>query len=163
MKLDKELLMLFARLTKESERSKVYAMRAKKDGQPQLSLLFRALSASQAMQAQRFLVQIRGGVGTTPENEKTAFEEEIPAFIREYNAMLTEAEKDEAKALETGFRHSTAVQQRNLDLHSQLDKQSRDTEYYVCDFCGYVATDEPPDNCPVCTAPKNRFKKIEAV
>jgi len=163
MKFEKELLMLFARLKRESERSKVYAMRAKKDGQPQLSLLFRALSASQAMQAQRFLVQIRGGVGTTTENEKTAFEKEIPAFIREYNAMLTEAKKDEARALETGFRHSTAVQQRNLDLHSRLDRQNRDTEYYVCDFCGYVATEEPPDNCPVCTAPRNRFKKIEAV
>lgn len=162
MKHEKQLLMLFARLSKESERSKVYAMRAKKDEQPELSLLFRALSASLAMQAKRFLVQVRGSVDTTTENKNKAFAEEIPAIIEEYKALLTEAEQDEAKGLATGFRHSEAVQQRNLDLYDRLLTQDRETEYYVCDFCGYLAIDEPPDNCPVCSAPKNRFRKVEA-
>jgi len=47
-----------------------------------------------------------------------------------------------------------------LEIYNSLDEQRQDTEYYVCDFCGYVAEGEPPDNCPVCTAPKNRFKKV---
>jgi rubrerythrin len=158
-----KLLVLFAQLTKESARCKIYAMRAKRDGHPELSLLFTALSASQAMQAQRFLVQIRGSVGSTPENETTAFAEEIPAIMGEYKTMLAEAGKRGMKALETGFQHSMEVQQRNLDLHSRPNGRPEDTGYYVCDFCGYIATDEPPDNCPVCTAPKSRFDKIEAV
>lgn len=163
MIMEEQLLVLYARLKKEAERSRIYAMRARKDGRPELSLLFQAVSASQEMQAQRFLVQLRGSVNATDDNEKLAFDEELPGFIREYAAMLAEARKIGSKALETGFMHSTAVQERNLDLHRQLDRSPGETEYHVCDFCGYIATGEPPENCPVCTAPRKRFMKIEAV
>ena len=33
---------------------------------------------------------------------------------------------------------------------------------YVCSVCGYVHEgDEPPEACPVCKAPKEKFKKQE--
>lgn len=162
MKMETQLLMLFARLKKEAERCRVYAMRAKKDNRPQLSALFQAISASQDMQAQRFLVQLRGGVDSTVNNERLAFAEELPGLIEEYTAMLAEAREVGSRALETGFLHSSAVQERNLELHRQLERLPRETEYHVCNFCGYIAAGEPPDNCPVCTAPKIRFVKIEA-
>ena len=31
-------------------------------------------------------------------------------------------------------------------------------EFYVCDVCGYIAVDHPPENCPVCNAVKEKFK-----
>lgn len=160
MTMEDQLLTLYARLKKEAERCTIYAMRAKKDGKNELSHLFRALAVSQNMQAQRFLVQIRGGVSSTDINEQTAFSEEIPAFIKHYEQMLIDAEQEGNKALETGFKHSKSVQQRNLDLHAHLSETERDAEYYVCDFCGYITEGEPPDNCPVCTAPKKRFLKV---
>jgi hypothetical protein len=31
---------------------------------------------------------------------------------------------------------------------------------WVCDICGYVHDEEePPDNCPVCGAPKSKFSE----
>ena len=163
MNMEKKLLNLFARLSRDAERSKVYAMRAKKDGRPELSHLFRTLAVSRAMQAQRFLMQVRGAVGTTDENEKSAYGEEVPAAIEVYHQLFAEAEADDKKGLATGFRHSASVEQRNLELHNTLDERPQDSQYHVCDFCGYIAVDEPPENCPVCTAPKIRFKKVAAV
>ena len=163
MRMEKKLLDLFARLSRDSERNKVYAMRAKKDGHPELSLLFMTLAASRAMQAQRFLMQARGAVAPTDENEQSAYGEEIPASIEKYRQLLAEAEEDGTKALATGFRHSTTVEQRNLELHDTFGERPQDTQYHVCDFCGYIAANGPPDNCPVCTAPKIRFKRVEAV
>ena len=112
------------------------------------------------MQAKRFLMQVRGAVGTTDENEKTAFTEDIPATIREYQLLMKEADLEDSRALSTGYRHSGEVEKHHLEIYNSLDEQRQDTKYYVCDFCGYVAEGEPPDNCPVCTAPKNRFKKV---
>jgi rubrerythrin len=34
-------------------------------------------------------------------------------------------------------------------------------EYYVCQVCGYTAPGEAPDKCPVCGAPKEKFKKVD--
>jgi rubrerythrin len=36
----------------------------------------------------------------------------------------------------------------------------RDTEYYVCQVCGYIAEDEAPDRCPVCAAVIEKFKAV---
>ena len=160
MHMEIKLLEIIARLTRSSERNKVYEMRAKKDNRPELAKLFHAIADSHAMQAKRFLMQVRGAVGTTDENEKTAFTEDIPATIREYQLLMKEADLEDSRALSTGYRHSGEVEKHHLEIYNSLDEQRQDTEYYVCDFCGYVAEGEPPDNCPVCTAPKNRFKKV---
>ena len=160
MHMENKLLEIIARLTKSSERCKVYAMRAKKDNQPALAHLFLAMGESHAMQAKRFLMQVRGTIGTTEENAKAAFTNEIPSAIREYELLLKEADLEGNKALATGYRHSGEVESRTLELYDLYNEQKQDREYYVCDFCGYIADGEAPDNCPVCTAPKNRFKKI---
>ena len=160
--MEEKLLDLFARLSRSSARSKLYAMRAKKDGRNDLSRLFLALADSQSMQAQRFLMQIRGTVDVTDNNEQLAFEKELPQAINEYMQFMSEAEKEGNKALETGFRHSAEVNRLLLELHNKLNEQATETDYYVCDFCGYVATNMPPEHCPICTAPKKRFKKVDA-
>ncbi len=36
----------------------------------------------------------------------------------------------------------------------------RETEYFVCQVCGYVADGRVPENCPVCGAPSSKFEKV---
>ncbi len=33
--------------------------------------------------------------------------------------------------------------------------------YHVCQVCGYVSDTKIPDNCPVCGAPKDKFKTVK--
>ncbi|HHO46954.1 MAG TPA: rubrerythrin family protein [Desulfobacteraceae bacterium] len=159
--LEGKLAELFSSLSRTAERSRLYAMRAVKDGQPRLAKLFLALAESKARQAQRFLVQMRGAVGPTAENVRTAFGTELNADIDRYRDLLGEAERAGSKALATGFSHSIEVDRRTMELHERLGRETEDAAYYVCDFCGYIAVDEPPEHCPVCTAGRNRFKALD--
>jgi rubrerythrin len=34
-------------------------------------------------------------------------------------------------------------------------------DLYVCDICGLVVEDEPPEKCPICMAKRFRFKRVE--
>jgi rubrerythrin len=36
-----------------------------------------------------------------------------------------------------------------------------DTDYFVCEVCGFMVENEAPGKCPVCGAKKEKFKKIE--
>ena len=36
----------------------------------------------------------------------------------------------------------------------------QETDYYVCQVCGYVAENEAPHRCPVCNAVQKKFKSI---
>lgn len=160
--MEEQLLTLYAQLKKEAERCNIYSMRAKMDGETGLSLLFQALAVSHDMQAQRFLVQLRGSIGKTDTNRQTAFDREIPGLIELYERMLAEVKELGNKALETGFMHSRAVQKKSLRLHALLEKQEEVAAYHVCNFCGYIASKDAPEYCPVCTAPKKRFIRVAA-
>ena len=127
-----------------------------------LHISFLALAESQSMQAQRFLMQIRGTVGKTNDNETTTFERDLPRALEEYKELAIEAEHQGFKALATGFRHSSEVDKILLELHTRQSDQQSESNYFICDFCGYVTAEEPPDNCPICTAPKKRFYPVDA-
>lgn len=158
--MEEKLLNLYARLSRAAARSRVFAMRAKKDGRTALAKLFLAMAESQTMQAQRFLMQIRGTVDSTEANKQVVISSELPKAINEYMELMNEAEKLDSKALTTGFSHSTNVDKILLTLFKNLNEEDPETQYYVCDFCGFVIKNAPPDNCPICTAPKRRFKKV---
>jgi rubrerythrin len=51
--------------------------------------------------------------------------------------------------------------------HAKLYKKAlahtmaeEETEYYVCQVCGYVSDGVLPDVCPICGAPKEKFRKV---
>ncbi|GAB4335779.1 MAG: rubrerythrin family protein [Desulfobulbaceae bacterium] len=158
--MEQTLLDLYARLKRAAERSRVFAMRADKDGRPELARLFLAAAESQSMQAGRFLMQARGSVAATDDNDRELFEQTLREAIAEYETLREEAEENGFQALATGFRHGAAVDEQLVRLREDLAAGAGMREYYVCDFCGYVAPDAPPDNCPVCTAPKKRFHRV---
>ncbi|MCP4681937.1 MAG: rubrerythrin family protein, partial [Desulfobacterales bacterium] len=65
--------------------------------------------------------------------------------------------------VEKAFSHARDVE----DMHAALYKKAmnamlsdRETEYYVCQVCGYVSEDKAPEKCPVCGAVQGKFKKV---
>ena len=35
-----------------------------------------------------------------------------------------------------------------------------EAEYYVCGVCGHISDGELPDECPICGAPGEKFRKV---
>lgn len=165
--LQEQLQQLFMRMTLGSARKKIYALRAQQEGDSDLAAFFLAISNSEAAQASRFLIQLRGHTGTNEENCAMAFEQEIPATIDSYEETSHLASDCRDKAIHGACSQSVRVQRMHLSLKKKLAKKSRQDEnstvsYHVCQFCGFIMADKAPENCPICTAPASRFQKITA-
>jgi len=162
MLMEAEILELYAGLCREAARCELHALRAVKDNRPELTPLFRSLGQSLTMQANRFLVQIRGMVYTTDAALQEVYQAIVPDSIEEYEALARTAERLGGRALTGGFEQSARIQRKNASLYRQVEKDKRVTDYHVCDFCGYVSRDTSPEHCPICTASQGRFIRVEA-
>ena len=159
--MEEQLLSLYAQLIKEATRMEMYAMRADKDQRPELAQMYRALTLSHQAQARRILLQVRGFIGHSDENLSQIIDEELPGFLKGYTRCHHQAMETSNKAVATGCDHSLRITQMNLQLakRAQEERQLPDT-FFICDFCGFIASAKLPETCPICTAASRRFKKV---
>jgi len=163
-KTQKNLAYAFAAESKASIRNDAFARKAVAEGFGGIARLFRAVSEAESVHARRYLLLMRGKVATTEENLQTAFQNEIKANVDEYPPLIKEAAEEGEEAALKAFSHARDVEDRHAELYKKAMNDmlaERETVYYVCQVCGYVAEDEAPQNCPVCGAVKGKFKKIE--
>jgi rubrerythrin len=106
---------------------------------------------------------MRGKIGSTEENLEAAFQSEIKANVEEYPKLIQAASAEGHKAALKAFSQARDVE----SFHAQLYKKAindmvaeRETDYYVCQVCGYVNEDKAPDKCPICGAVKEKFEQV---
>ena len=163
-KTEKNLAYAFTGESKAAIRNSAFAKRAEEEGYSQISLLFKAVSEAESVHANRYLLLMRGKIGSTEENLETAFQNEIKAKVDEYPALIKDAQAEEEDEVLKAFSQARDVESIHADLYKKAlnDMLSdRQTEYYVCQVCGYVCEDNPPEKCPICGAVKTKFKHIE--
>ncbi|MCK4782283.1 MAG: rubrerythrin family protein, partial [Desulfobacteraceae bacterium] len=130
------------------------------EGYPQIAHLFRAISEAESVHARRYLLLMRGKIGPTEENLETAFQNEIKANVEEYPKLIKDASNEGKEGVLKAFSQSRDVESVHAGLYKKAMNDmltDRETEYYVCQVCGYVSENEAPDNCPVCRAVKGKF------
>jgi len=162
-KTEKNLTYAFGAESKAAARNAVFAKKAEIEGYAQIARLFRAVSDAESVHSRRFLMLMRGKIGTTEENLAAAFENEIKANAEEYPKLIKEAAEEGHKAAVTAFSNARDVESRHADLYKKAINDmiaELETEYHVCQVCGYIAEDEAPDRCPVCGAIKEKFKSV---
>jgi rubrerythrin len=163
-KTEKNLAYAFAAESKAAARNAAFAQKAEHDGYPQIARLFRAISEAESVHARHYLMLMRGKIGSTEENLETAFNNEIKANAEEYPKLIAEASEEGMKAVEKAFSLSRDVESRHAELYKKAMAAmagDRETVYYVCQVCGYVSEDKPPDKCPICGAVTGKFKRME--
>jgi rubrerythrin len=161
---EKNLGVAFTAESKASVRNAAFAMKAEQENLPQIARLFRAISNAEEVHAKRYLLLMRGKIGSTEDNLKMAFENEIRANIEEYPRIIKVAEEENAsKAVMKAFTQSRDVESQHAELYKRAINDmlaDRETEYYVCSICGNISENKIPDNCPVCGAAKSRFMAV---
>jgi len=134
----------------ESQANRTYlafAAKAEAEGRPQIARLFRAAAAAETVHAHSHL-RVMKGVGDTRANLEAAIAGEG------HNAAVRT------------FRNAMAVEKVHHDLYSKALETLQKGEdlpasaIYVCDGCGHTVVGEPPDRCPVCGAPRAKFKEV---
>lgn len=139
-----------------------FAEKAEKEGYKQIATLFRAVAEAEKVHARNYLRHLKI-VRTTEENLLYSFEKE--KFVNEvaYSQMIKNAmeEEDQSKALL--FSRYRNVEEGHSNLYKKALQHlivEKEVEYYICGVCGYTSDGILPEECPICGAPKDVFKKI---
>ena len=160
---EKNLQEAFAGESQANRKYLAFAKQAEKDGFAQVAKLFRAAAAAETVHAHSHLKQL-DGIKSTKENLEAAVGGEAFEFKEMYPKMIKEAEEEGNKGALRSFNFANEVEKVHHDLYKKaLDNlgSNEETDYYVCDICGYTAEGEAPDQCPVCKAKKSMFKKVD--
>lgn len=162
-KTEKNLAYAFAAEAKASTRNATFARKADMESYSQIARLFRAVSDAESVHARRYLLLMRGKIGSTEENLETAFQNEIKANVEEYPKLIKDAADESNKSALKAFSQARDVE----SLHAELYKKAlndmvsdRETDYFVCQVCGYISEDQPPQKCPICGAVRDKFKRV---
>ena len=161
--MEKRLREAFAGESKASVRNLAFAKKAEEDGFPQISRLFKAVADAERVHAEEYLKYLEGVIGETEDNLKAAFENEIKAKNHIYPSLIKEAFELKLEDVAWSFSRSRDVEERHAKLYKEALEamiREQDTEYHVCQVCGYIFDGELPEECPVCRTKKENFRKI---
>ena len=162
-KSEKNLQDAFAGESQANRKYLAFAKQAEKDGHNQVAKLFRATAEAETVHAHSHLKQL-GGIKSTKENLEAAIGGEAFEYKEMYPRMIKEAEEEGHKGALRSFNFANDVEKVHHDLYQKaLDHlgNNEETDYYICDICGYTAEGSAPDECPVCRAKAKAFRKID--
>jgi rubrerythrin len=160
----KTLNNLKAGFVAESEahlRNLAFAMKAEQEGYPQVARLFRAIAEAEAVHAFNHFRLLAFASGTQ-DNLESAFERENLAAST-YPQFIREANEEDNTGVATVLGYSRDVERGHAKLYKKALAHmmaAEETEYYVCQVCGYVSDGVLPDVCPICGAPREKFRKV---
>jgi rubrerythrin len=162
-KITRYLAQAYAQLSKAATRKKIYSRRAARDGRPEIAHLLRAMAESEAVQARRLFNSFIGKIDTSDAYLKTIFEKEVPELLATYTELFENATAErppflhalsQLQSAETRMRAFYASDKKDVTINSK-------TRYFVCRFCGYLATDRQPEKCPICGASSEAFQETK--
>lgn len=162
--LEADLRLVFAAEAKAQARNQAFARQARQEGFPQIARLFKAVARAESVHAQGALRFLQGVAGSTEDNLRTAFENEITAKQEGYPPLIKKAFEQGREDLAWTLIRARDVEERHAALYkSALSALAvdRQTNYQVCKVCGYIFEDNIPDTCPVCKSGPEEFEAVK--
>ena len=153
----------FAGESQANRKYLAFAMKADKEGYPEVAKLFRAVAEAETIHAHSHLAEM-GGIKSTAENLKEAHDGEVYEYTKMYPEFIQQAITENNKRAERSFSMANEAEKAHAKLYENaLENLEEGTgvDYYLCPVCGYVAADEVPEKCPVCGAMAKVFKKVD--
>lgn len=156
-----------------------WADAAKKEGFPNIAKLFEAISYAERVHAGNHFREIDGNIADatvtaggvfgdckTVDNLQGAINGELHEVEQMYPVYLNAAQFQGEKGAERSFHFALEAEKIHVDLFTQAKeaaKAGKDIELesvYICPICGHTILNGAPDNCPVCGAKKEVYKKF---
>jgi len=141
----------------------IFADKAEKEGFPNVARLFRAISYAEQVHATSHFRTL-GSIASTSENLVVAIGGENYEVDEMYPAFLAVATAQEEKSAQRSMNYALEAEK----IHAAMYQEARQSvqagkdldlgTVHICEICGYTVEGEPPDRCPVCNAPRDRFR-----
>ena len=105
-------------------------------------------------------------MGNTTENLQAAVSGENYEFTQMYPGFITQANSEKNEAAERSFDLANKVEKIHHGLFQKATGSLGAAEpagkpYFVCQVCGNTVEGEAPEKCPICGAPKSKFKRVD--
>lgn len=162
-KTEKNLWEAFAGESQANRKYLAFADKAEKEGHKQVARLFRAAAHAETIHAHAHL-RVLKGIADTAANLKEAIAGETHEFQKMYPAMIATAKEEGHKSAERSFSYANEVEKIHAALYRKALESlgsQEETDFHVCNVCGYTCEGEPPEKCPVCGAGSKAFDKID--
>jgi len=156
----------FAGESQASRRYLFFAEKADEEGHSPVARLFRAATEAETVHARNHL-EVMGGIGSTRDNLGEAIKGENYEFTKMYPSLIEQAKSEGNGGAETSFYYANAVEKIHHSLYQkalnalETGQELKDEPYYVCQVCGNTVAGEAPEMCPICGAPRSKFKRVE--
>ena len=156
----------FAGESQANRRYLFFSEKADKEGHSQIARLLRAIAEAETVHARSHLSTL-GDIKTTRENLEGAISGEHYEFTKMYPEFIEQSKAEGNKRAEVVFNYASKVEKIHHALYEKALKaleegqKLADKPYLVCPVCGYTVEGEAPEKCPICQAPKARFKSVE--
>ena len=163
-KTQQNLAAAFAGESQANRKYLAFAAVAEKEGHRQAAKMFRAAAEAETLHAHAHLKAL-GGIGDTAANLRAAVGGETYEFQEMYPPFIEEAKAEgRADAVRT-FSLANEAEKVHAALYQQvLDNLGTDDgeDFFVCTVCGHVHKGtEAPEECPICHAKKQIYKKVD--
>lgn len=162
-KTEKNLSEAFAGESQANRKYLAFAKKAEEEGYKQIARLFRAAAEAETVHALNHLKEL-GGIKSTRENLETAINGESYEFEKMYPQMIEDAKVEKNDSALRSFNYANEVEKIHAELYRKaLENMGKNPEvdYYVCQVCGNTVEGSAPEECPICGAKKQAFKRIE--
>jgi rubrerythrin len=162
-KTEQNLQDAFAGESQANRKYLAFAKKAEEEGFAQVARLFRAAAAAETIHAHNHLKAL-AAVKSTRENLMAAISGESYEFQSMYPRMIDDAKKEGQDYALRSFSLANEVEKVHAALYQKAMEdlgKNVAADFYVCSVCGYTAEGEAPDDCPVCRAKKQAFRKTE--
>ncbi len=165
-KTEQNLMTAFAGESQARNKYTYFASVAKKEGYEQIAEIFLKTAENEKEHAKLWFKAL-DGIGSTPENLKTAAEGENYEWTDMYATFAKEAEEEGFKVLAAQFRMvgeiEKAHEERYLNLLDIVEIQKvyekSEETMWECRNCGHlVIGKKAPAVCPVCAHPESFFE-----
>ena len=162
-KTQKDLMDAFAGESQVNRKYLAFAKKAEAEGYKQIAKLFRAAAEAETVHAHNHLREA-GGIKSTKENLEAAISGETFEFEKMYPGMIADAKAEAKEGALKSFVYANEVEKVHAELYKKALAaigSNPDTDYYVCQVCGNTVEGQAPDECPICGAKKQAFKKVD--
>jgi rubrerythrin len=163
------------------------ALRAAREGYPNIAYLFSTLSTSETIHSSNFrrILSSLGmeaeeppaedlAVRKTRENLKTACDRELEEIDRKYPAMLERMQPEGHEESVRFLTYAWKSEKQHRDLLKEIESgtgfffgtlvqriEGEPLSFLVCANCGSTVSERPKDRCPVCGGPPSGYEELK--
>lgn len=162
---EQNLTSAFAGESQAHMRYTIFADKAEEEGYSNVAKLFRAIAFAERVHAKNHY-DVLGNIRGSSDNLQVAIDGETYEVNEMYPAFKAVAELQGEEGAQRSTNWALQAEKVHAGMYQRAKQavgRKEDIEIgpvQICEVCGYTVEGEAPERCPLCGAPKEKFRSF---